>query len=344
MTGITADKHDALGGIYDSASGRAKATTSSGHSRKPQELKTANFWFDLEEFQKLASGKYNAGNIVLTSRGKLNIANNHRHWTCLNTTKISPEDAFAVRAAFVDALTSRGGLPPDKLALVCERLGINEDLSARNERAFIPLTRQEVREIIDANIADINTGHVEALRTGDEIHAKYSDSDRQKQVRIRDKLNAAAGQIDRGASTEFSRTMDILFKADYRTFAKPEIRGMLDFARKLQSMLAPLQPDVEEEVAVPWASGDSRYTSISYFDASRPDSNALAVDRKTNHVVYVLKSGGKRREIPLGDPKELSDRLDACILRMNAALAAERGNDVADESGSAADEQPASAE
>ena len=330
--------------LYD-ASTTTTTTTSSGTSRKPQAIKPDDFRFTLEEFQKLASGKYNAGNIVLTSKGKLDIANNHRHWTILNTKKISPEDAFAVRAAFIDALTSRAGLPPDKLARVCERLGINEDLAARNERAFTPLTRQEVREIIDANIADINAGHAyPTLRTGDEIHANTSQSTLQERARIRNELNAvSAGQIDRDATSDFSRTMDVLFKADYRTCGTSELRDMLDFARKLQGMVGILQPDADEEEVATQA-GRGSHRAISYFDRTRSDSDALAVDPKTSHVVYVLNAGGKRREIHLGDPKELADKLEACMRRMNTVLAGGQGSGVVDSRSSAEDEQSAPVE
>lgn len=313
----SSNPRDALSGLYGAGT-TTTGTTSSGSSRKPQAIKLDEFRFSLEEFQKLASGKYNAGNIVLTSKGKLDIANNHRHWTILNTKKISPEDAFAIRAAFLDALTSRAGLPPDKLAKVCERLGINEDLTARNERAFTPLTRQEVREIIDANISDINARHgYPTLRTGDEIHAKVSQATLQERARIRNELNAtSAGQIDRDATSDFSRTMDVLFKTDYRTCGKSEIRDMLDFARKLQGMLELLQPDADEEEVAPQQGRDS-HVAICYFDRNRSGSDALAVDSKTRHVVYVLNAGGKRREIHLGDPKELADTLEACMRRMD---------------------------
>ncbi len=341
----SSNSRDTFGGLYDASTTTTTTTTtttSSGASRKPQAIKPDDFRFTLEEFQKLASGKYNAGNIVLTSKGKLDIANNHRHWTILNTRKVSPEDAFAVRAAFIDALTSRAGLPPDKLARVCERLGINEDLTARNERAFTPLTRQEVREIIDANIADINAGHgYPTLRTGDEIHANTSQSTLQERARIRNELNAvSAGQIDRDATSDFSRTMDVLFKADYRTCGTSELRDMLDFARKLQGMVRFLQPDTDEEEVATQAGWDS-HTAISYFDRTRSGSDALAVDPQTRHVVYVLKVGGKRREIHLGDPKELADKLEACMRRMNTVLAGGQGSRVVDSSSSAEDEQSA---
>ena len=75
-------------------------TVPHGEGGAKQLLELDKLRFSLDDFQKLSSGKYNAGYLTLTSKGKLDIANSHKTLTFLNNTKLDSTDAFAIRKAF----------------------------------------------------------------------------------------------------------------------------------------------------------------------------------------------------------------------------------------------------
>ena len=117
----------------------------------------------LAQFNRIASGEYNAGLVDLKTddhgqlTGELAKVNNHVHRTSKNTVVLSPERVLEVKEAFLNAL-SKGGVRPDKLAEIRDNLGLPEDISASldmdarhamMERRFTPLTRQQVRNILD---------------------------------------------------------------------------------------------------------------------------------------------------------------------------------------------------
>ena len=117
----------------------------------------------LAQFNRIASGEYNAGLVDLKTddqgnlTGELAKVNNHVHRTSKNTVVLSPERVLEVKEAFLNAL-SKGGVRPDKLAEIRDNLGLPEDISAALDidarhamldRRFTPLTRQQVRNILD---------------------------------------------------------------------------------------------------------------------------------------------------------------------------------------------------
>ena len=52
----------------------------------------------LDQFNAAVSGKYNIGQIKLGEDGtSVYRTNNHKTWTILNTTRIGPEEAWAVK-------------------------------------------------------------------------------------------------------------------------------------------------------------------------------------------------------------------------------------------------------
>ena len=113
----------------------------------------------LDQFQKMASGSYNAGEVALKSATSLTKINNHVHFTSLNTKTISHEEIMAIKNAFVNALQSNG-VTGDAINAVRKKLGLAPDESAPKMlalRSIQPLTRQQIREIIDSNIGTINT-------------------------------------------------------------------------------------------------------------------------------------------------------------------------------------------
>ena len=85
---------------------------------------------------------------------------------------------LAIKNAFVKALRS-GGVAADELNRVREELGLMPAKpvdKSLHERSIKPLSRQQIREILDRNAAAINQ-HVGAgtIRTSQEIHAGVSE-------------------------------------------------------------------------------------------------------------------------------------------------------------------------
>ena len=118
----------------------------------------------LDQFQKMASGDYNAGEVSLKSETKLVKINNHVHSIGWNTKSISHEEIMAIKNAFVNALESNGVSDKAKINEIRKELGLAPDETAPKslaERSIKPLSRQQIREIIDRNINDINAARAE---------------------------------------------------------------------------------------------------------------------------------------------------------------------------------------
>ena len=56
----------------------------------------------LDQFQKMATGDFNAGEVALKSASKLTKINNHVHRLGANTAEISHEEILAIKNAFVN--------------------------------------------------------------------------------------------------------------------------------------------------------------------------------------------------------------------------------------------------
>ncbi len=119
----------------------------------------ANVNVSLQQFQSISSGKYNAGEVKLASETTLGKVNNHVHRTGANATPLSHEEVLANKNAFVKALSSIG-VGDAEIAKIRRDLGLSADAGidrALHERSLKPLTRQQVRDILDRNAAAINT-------------------------------------------------------------------------------------------------------------------------------------------------------------------------------------------
>ncbi len=119
--------------------------------------------FSLAQFNRIASGEYNAGLVdFATDRngnltGELTKVNNHVHQTSKNNVELAPERILEIKEAFINALV-RGGVAKDKINEIRQRLGIPAELkmtAQKDERKlmlqkrFKPLTRQFVRSLLD---------------------------------------------------------------------------------------------------------------------------------------------------------------------------------------------------
>ena len=157
----------------------------------------ANVNISLQKFQAISSGKYNAGEIRITGRNSLGKVNNHVTKTGQNVTPLSHEEVMAVKTAFVKAL-STGGVDREGIARVREELGLASVGDAVDQtlgqRSLKPLTRQQVREILDRYAATLNANArpgAARIRTSDELYARVSTEDRDARKARRDTVNAS---------------------------------------------------------------------------------------------------------------------------------------------------------
>ena len=164
----------------------------------------ANVNFSLAHFNAIAAGHYNAGDVVIRTdqqgNAVLDKVNNHVTKTHLNNVTLSAEEVISVKESFLDAL-ARGGVKDGKLAEIRAKLGLPAEMSASDdlaaqanvmERRFKPLTRAEVREILD-EYANGGRGFGKAQEEIGISYANYmagqatrnmSDKDRAKQARV----------------------------------------------------------------------------------------------------------------------------------------------------------------
>ena len=116
-------------------------------------INLANLNISLDQFQKMATGDYNAGEVALKSESKLTKINNHVHRLSANTKSISHEEVLAIKNAFMKAL-SANGVDMAEINKIRKELGLAPDETAPKAlagRSLKPLSRQQIRDIIDRN-------------------------------------------------------------------------------------------------------------------------------------------------------------------------------------------------
>jgi hypothetical protein len=120
-----------------------------------------NVNISIAKFQAQSKGVYNAGEVKLTGSSSIGIVNNHvGKLRCFNTTRHTHGEVLAVKQAFVDALVREGGLNREQINDVRRDLGLapcgeggDADML---KRSIKPLSRQQVREILDKYADEIN--------------------------------------------------------------------------------------------------------------------------------------------------------------------------------------------
>ena len=117
----------------------------------------------LAQFNKIASGDYNAGLVDFKTDDNGNVqnalkkVNHHVHKTGENNVVLSPERILEVKEAFIQALRG-GGIDEASINEVRAKLGIPTEVKLTTDRhemrdmmeaRFRPLTRQYVRVLLD---------------------------------------------------------------------------------------------------------------------------------------------------------------------------------------------------
>ena len=159
----------------------------------------ANVNISLNEFQRLSKGDHNAGEVKLAGEAKLAKINNHVHMTGRNVVAIPHEEVFAIKKAFVTALAD-GGVGADEITRIRKDLGLAPDGAvdrSLKSRSVRPLTRQQIREILDRNAATLNAfaeehGTETRIRTSEQLYG--AGGMRADRAGRRDAVNAALGR------------------------------------------------------------------------------------------------------------------------------------------------------
>ncbi|MBP5791451.1 MAG: hypothetical protein J6W80_04255, partial [Kiritimatiellae bacterium] len=193
------------------------------------DLKNVNI--SLNEFQRISSGWYNAGEVKLKNANTLDKVNNHvATWWYDNKDDISHAETVAIKEALVKAL-SQHGVEGEALNRARQKLGLQPmDPSDKSllKRSVMPLTRQQIREILDENAETLNQseGH-ERIRTQAELDARKGDRALEKSTAKRDAVNAALADKNRtlDVNWEISRFEKVV--SDYVDYNTPEERAKL---------------------------------------------------------------------------------------------------------------------
>ena len=198
------------------------------------DLKNVNI--SLDEFQRISSGWYNAGEVKLKNANTLDKVNNHvATWWYDNKDEISHAETVAIKEALVKAL-SQHGVEGEALNRARQKLGLQPmDPSDKLllKRSITPLTRQQIREILDENAATLNQseGH-ERIITQAELDARKGDRALEKSTAKRNEINASLASRDEfRVNTEIARFERVV--SDFVDYASPEERAeLLKVAKK----------------------------------------------------------------------------------------------------------------
>ena len=263
---------------------------------------------------RLSKGTYNAGVLRLTNSGKLDIANNHTTWTIFNKVTVDAADSFAIRVAFAKALEA-GGVDKKQMNSIRKTLGLAKDDSMRNATALMPLTRQTVRMIIDANIGVLNKDRAgnRRLKTYDELHVGYSKNALEEISTTRDAVNQASSDAN-GYSVD-TELKDVLLviraNPSFEGISEEEADDFLEVADMLDTALERL---VDDDARYDWR----RENGGEYKVTMEGGANGMAISLVNNKVVFETVSEGKRSRISLGmTPDELHERLNQSVRILN---------------------------
>ena len=169
-------------------------------------INLSNVNITIQQFQEVASGVINAGEVRLTSDHSIDRVNHHVGWFFNNDTHLSHAEVLAVKDAFVRALAN-SGVNADGIANVRRELGLAPNGAKDTDiarRSMKPLSRQQIRETLDkyANVINHSVGN-DTIRTDAQLHARYTQQQRDSFANTRRAANEALAQsrlvvFDRG--------------------------------------------------------------------------------------------------------------------------------------------------
>ena len=156
-------------------------------------INLSNVRLTIDQFQRVSDGKFNAGDVRLTSETGIEKVNNHVTFTLLNKKEISHDEVLAIKNAFVKAL-SDNHVGEAEIARVRQELGLaptGASDKTLSQRSLKPLSRQQVREILDRNADTINEFAGEGtIRTARQLQAGLDPKERTDRANTRNNTNA----------------------------------------------------------------------------------------------------------------------------------------------------------
>ena len=237
----------------------------------------SNVNISLEEFQRMSRGDFNAGEVRLAGENKLEKVNNHVRFRFLNNKTINHAEVIAIKNAFVNALESNG-VNSDRLQDIRQKLGLEGENGAETRRLSMkPLTRQQIREIIDANAKEMTDLNIE---TSDTIYAggKMSSDN----VAKREKVNAALAEPTRKLDESGEISAFQALATDQMYFVKGNSNDYLETAKKMLDALmegckGKPRADVDATATITLQSGQkmTMTTGMSELEFSRKLENAI---------------------------------------------------------------------
>ena len=176
----------------------------------------------LAEFNRIASGDYNAGQIDFATDRKgrviLTKINNFVHRTSKNKTTLDRQRILDIKETFIAALRL-GGVTTDNIAKIRAQLGLPVELSAQEkaetiskamENRFKPLSRDEVRKILDEYAkggrgTQTGKGTEKSFYANQKAYATKTMSE--SHANKRDAINAANEKLTQDARNSFSASV-----------------------------------------------------------------------------------------------------------------------------------------
>ena len=184
----------------------------------------------LAQFNKIASGDYNAGLVDFMTDDNGNVqnaltkVNNHIHKTGENNVVLSPERVLEVKEAFIRALRN-GGVSEASINEVRAKLGIPAETKLTTDKdemremlaaRFKPLTRQHVRVLLDRYAAGgvgMTPESLAAVSAKDFAAARktaaMSGSDREKRITL-NRAAIALAERDGKTTKELTDALSLL--------------------------------------------------------------------------------------------------------------------------------------
>ena len=258
----------------------------------------SNVNLSIQEFQKISTGKYNAGEVNLTSTTTLGKINDHVTMKWLKKTDISHQEVLAIKQAFIKAL-SDNGVDRKEINRIRRELGLAPDGATDRglrERSIRPLTRQQVREILDRNADTINLHNANnpdfaPIRTSAEIYGEGGM--RADRAARRDAVNATLSATTRQLDEHHKVSLLQAIIADDVDFRSEEDRA--EILRLAEDQLAAIMRDCHCRPRNN-VTHDIDYTMHTGQKVSLPfGTNEAAFALKLENMIVRLRSGHSPR-------------------------------------------------
>ena len=233
----------------------------------PLPVKYADVSVSLKQFQDISSGRHNAGEVRLKDAHTIDKVNHYVSRTGRNKVSLSHAEVIAVKQAFVDAL-ARGGVQADEIAKVRAQLGLAPEKAVDTqlmERSLRPLSRQQIREILDRNAEALNAGQNEVtIRTSAQIYARVGDDTRRRRIAERDAANAGLAESRTVETQRGFSLFQSLLAGDVDFRSKADRAELLDMAKKALDIVLDHSnghPRADRQAKISWGSnGERRFT------------------------------------------------------------------------------------